>query len=125
MPSHPRSHLHCKLGTITLEHSCSLINALGMQSVIPSALLLALLCIGQLAAGSARPAPSNASRTVVSTGAGPAKRIPVIIDQDGGVEDLVAVMLLMLHPRVDLLLVSYLEGGKWAPRRGGRQMLLM
>jgi hypothetical protein len=43
------------------------------------------------------------------------KPVSVIIDHDGGVEDLVAVMLLMLDPRVKLLMVSYLEAGECAP----------
>jgi hypothetical protein len=40
------------------------------------------------------------------------QRIPVILDQDGGVEDLVAMMLLALDPREDLLMVNYIEAGR-------------
>jgi len=36
----------------------------------------------------------------------------VIIDHDGGVEDLVAMMLLLLDPRTNLLMVSYVEAGR-------------
>lgn len=41
-----------------------------------------------------------------------------MIDQDGGVEDLVAVMLLLLDPKTDLLMVSYLEAGVCAQGKG-------
>lgn len=94
-----------------------------MHTPRPLALLLAVLCIGHLtSSSSARLTPSNASSTG-STATASVKRIPVVIDQDGGVEDLVAIMLLMLDPRVDLLMVSYIEAG--ATSLQGQLMLFL
>jgi hypothetical protein len=67
------------------------------------------------ACSSLRPTPTTAAQKAAEE-----KPVPVIIDHDGGVEDLVAVMLLMLEPRVNLLMVSYVEAGEC---RCGPQLL--
>ena len=81
-------------------------------------MLLFLLVLSYLTACSAgRPAPQLNSSTNGANNRpgspGTKKPVRVVFDNDGGVEDLVAMMLLMLDSGTELLMVSYVEAGGW------------
>lgn len=54
----------------------------------------------------AQPSANSSSKTASKT------TIPVIVDHDGNVEDLISVVLLLVNEAVDVQLISYVEGGE-------------
>lgn len=83
-----------------------------MKSVC--ALVLAVLSCYTATCNGSRPTPALTRHLGgSSSSSSPAhNRTAVILDHDGGVEDLIAMMLLLLEPRTKLLMVSYIEAGR-------------